>query len=360
MIRILAAVVLFVAGLAGQALAETRAEQMADEATAFLALLAPEQRAAVVHPFEDDAARVNWSNLPVAMVPREGIELGRLSVAQRVAAHRVLLAAFSSQGYGKAAAIMWLDDILRAQEEIEVPLMAPEQRARREAIMLSRDSGNYWLAFFGEPGSARWGWMLSGHHLAANFTMVDGQVAFTPLFLGASPQTVMQGRYAGWGVLEHEIDRAFTLVGTLDARQRAQMLQGDAVSAELFTGRGRRESLSAPVGLQASRLREDQRDLLWGLINEFVGDVADEAAQAQIAQVRSDGLSRVYLAWWGPTDDPSKRFFYRIHGPSILIEYTREPNAEGLPANHVHAIVRDPRNDYGEGWLERHYQEAHQ
>jgi Protein of unknown function (DUF3500) len=359
MMRLLAAALLF-AGLASQAVAQTRAEQMADEAKAFLALLAPEQSAAAMHPFEDDAARVNWSNLPVAMVSREGIELGRLSVAQRVAAHRVLLAAFSSQGYGKAATIMWLDDILRAQEEIEVPLMAPDRRAQREVVLRSRDSGNYWLAFFGEPGSARWGWMLSGHHLAVNFTMVDGQVAFTPLFFGASPQTVMQGRYAGWSVLGHQIDRAFALVDTLDARQRAQALQGDAVSADLFTGRGRREGLSTPIGLPASRLREDQRVLLWGLIDEFVGDVADEAARAQLARIRSDGLSRLHLAWWGPMDDPSKRFFYRIHGPSILIEFTREPNAEGLPANHVHAIVRDPRNDYGEGWLRRHYQEAHQ
>lgn len=48
---------------------------------------------------------------------------------------------------------------------------------------------------------------------------------------------------------------------------------------------------------------------------------------------------------------------YRVHGPSILIEFVREPTVDGSPANHVHAIVRDPRNDYGEDWLKRHYQE---
>jgi hypothetical protein len=49
---------------------------------------------------------------------------------------------------------------------------------------------------------------------------------------------------------------------------------------------------------------------------------------------------------------------YRISGPSILIEYVREPNQQGGPANHVHAIVRDPSNDYGEDWLSQHYTET--
>ena len=44
------------------------------------------------------------------------------------------------------------------------------------------------------------------------------------------------------------------------------------------------------------------------------------------------------------------------HGPSILIEYVRQ-GQRSTPANHVHAIVRDPRNDYGEDWLAKHYRE---
>jgi hypothetical protein len=50
-----------------------------------------------------------------------------------------------------------------------------------------------------------------------------------------------------------------------------------------------------------------------------------------------------------------------VHGPSILIEYIRERGVGGDQgaANHVHSIVRDPSNDYGEDWLELHYQEHH-
>lgn len=51
--------------------------------------------------------------------------------------------------------------------------------------------------------------------------------------------------------------------------------------------------------------------------------------------------------------DQDDLFYYRVHGPRILIELAWEAR------NHVHAIVRDPVNDYGEDWLGRHYVENH-
>ena len=334
---------------------------IADAATRFLDSLSAEQRATATRPFEDDAARVNWSNLPAPMAPRHGIALADLSPEQRQAAHSLLIAAMSSQGYGKTAAIMWIDDILRVEEGewLASATLTPEQRAQREAILASRSSGNYWFVVFGDPAESRWGWAISGHHLAANFTVVDGRVAFTPLFLGAAPQTVGSGPYAGWSVLQHEIDRGFAMVASLNEEQRRQAVIADAVTNDLFTGRGRKDSLAAPIGLPASQLDARQQAQLWGLIREFVGDATDEAAAAQMEAIRADGVGSLHLAWWGPTDDPAQRFMYRIHGPSILIEYTRENDTRGSggPGNHVHAIVRDPRNDYGEDWLGHHYTE---
>lgn len=338
------------------------AQKMAASAQAFLATLSPGQRAAIVRPFTDDAARTNWSNLPGPAAPRDGVAVGGLSDAQRIAFHDLLHASLSTEGYEAAASIMWLDDVLRLEEEAILPGLPAERRERLRPITASRDSGNYWLVVFGDPGGPEWGWMLSGHHLAVNFTIADGKVAFTPLFLGANPQTVKAGRYAGWRVLDHEIGRAFELAGSMNASQRAAMVQGP-VTAETFTGRGRKDSLAAPVGLTASKLNRSQQTMLWALIGEFLGDAPDGAAERQLAAIRRDGLGKLKLAWWGSTEDPGRRFLYRIHGPSILIEYSREPEPgapEGAGANHVHAIVRDPRNDYGEDWLGKHYTEAHQ
>jgi hypothetical protein len=253
---------------------------------------------------------------------------------------------------------MWLDDLLRVEEtqRFATADLPPERRARTQQLIQSRSSANYWVVMFGEPGTAQWGWMISGHHLAANFTVVGGRIAFTPLFVGAAPQTVEEGPYAGWRVLDQEIVRGFALVKSLNDQQRRAAIISGTVTDDLFTGKGRKDTLRTPVGIPASALDEGQQQMLWGLVREFVASAADEPAQAQLEAIRRDGLEKLHFAWWGSADDPKRQFMYRIHGPSILIEYVRENDRSG-PANHVHAIVRDPRNDYGEDWLSRHYAE---
>lgn len=335
-----------------------QAATMAESASAFLATLTADQRAKVVHRFDDDAARTGWSNLPPTPNDRDGLYVAVLTAPQRIAFHDMLMAAMSSQGYAKSAAIMWLDDILRGEEtgSFVIPDQPPQSGATQGQHPPRRSSANYRIVMFGDPGSPRWGWMLTGHHLAANFTVVDGAVAFTPLFVGANPQVVRAGPYAGWRVLGHETARGFALARSLTGQQRRTAILAGAVDDDLFTGKGRKGELKTRVGIPASQLTGQQQQLLWALVREFVGTASDEAAAAQLRSIERDGLDKLHFAWWGSTEDPAQRFMYRIHGPSILIEYVREGNGS-RPQNHVHAIVRDPRNDYGEDWLGKHYRE---
>jgi hypothetical protein len=344
----------------GQAAAHSQSAAMSAAAQAFIASLDQQQRQALLASLDDEAARTDWSNLPAAIYPRSGLAVGDLSDAQRLALHDLLASAMSGEGYGEATTIMWIDDLLR---EIEAQRLAagevPEdQRATREQVMQSRGSGNYWLRLFGDPADGPWGWMINGHHFAANFTVVDGRTAFTPLFLGANPQIVQSGPYTGWRVLDHEISSAFALMASLDAEQRAAALVGDAVEPAAFAGKGAKDLDRSRLGLSAERLSPEQSERLLALVEDFVGFANDDAAAAQLAAIRADGVGALHLAWWGSPEDPSQRFMYRIEGPSILIDYVREGNPDGSPQNHVHAIVRDPRNDYGEGWLSRHYSEV--
>jgi hypothetical protein len=335
-----------------------RAAAMSDAAARFVATLDPAQRKKFIYALDDNAARTDWSNLPSTAYPRTALALSELSDAQRVALHDLMAAAMSGEGYGEATTIIWIDDILHGIEAANLPNVPAERRASAERGVAARGSGNYWISLFGEPGSPRWAWMINGHHFAANFTVVDGRIGFTPLFLGANPQIVRQGPYAGWRVLDHEIAGGFALIASLDPDQRKMALAGAAVDPAQFTGKGKKDKPQPPVGIAANRLSPAQRERLMALVEEFVGFANREAATAQIAAIRADGPAKLHFAWWGPADDRTKRFMYRIAGPSILIEYVREPQADGSGANHVHAIVRDPRNDYGEDWLARHYVEA--
>lgn len=337
-----------------------RAANISEAATRFLATLDTAQRAKFERSIDDNAARTDWSNLPSAIYPRSGLALGELSDAQRLAFHDLLSASMSGEGYGEATTIMWIDDILHGIEaqRLTSGAVPVERREIAEKVLKSRSSGNYWIGLFGDPTSKRWGWMINGHHFAANFTVVDGQTAFTPLFLGANPQTIQNGPYAGWRVLDHEIAGGFAMIASLDPAQRTAAMVADTIDPKQFTGKGRKDAPLSDVGLSGDQLTTAQRERLMALVEEFIGFANYEASMVQLAAVRADDPAKLRFAWWGFADDRSQRFMYRISSPSILIEYVREPNRDGGPDNHVHAIVRDPRNDYGEDWLSKHYTEA--
>ena len=62
--------------------------------------------------------------------------------------------------------------------------------------------------------------------------------------------------------------------------------------------------------------------------------------------------------------EPGQAVYYRVHGPTILIEYDNvvPPGGGNRPndPNHIHTVLRSPGNDFGEDWLKRHHQEHHQ
>ena len=64
------------------------------------------------------------------------------------------------------------------------------------------------------------------------------------------------------------------------------------------------------------------------------------------------GFDKVYFAWAGGLE-PGQGHYYRIQGPTFMIEYDNTQNH----ANHVHSVWRDPANDFGEDLLKKHYQE---
>lgn len=349
-------VVLATVGLAAidAACADTAqtAARMTSAAQAFLGALDETQRKASRFPFEGDR-RARWSNLPVIMMQPNGLLIGDLNDEQRAALHELLRASLSSQGYAKVSGIMRLDDLLHelaGRGLDESP--AGDDNLFMRGLVSSYSSGNYAVAVFGEPGAGDWGWQLDGHHVGANFTVSADRVAFTPTFLGSNPMRVPDGRYAGWMALPHEGARGIDLMRSLTAEQQAAATITQEVPADIFEGPGRRASLARFEGLEAGELSVMQMRLLRALVSEYVRNADPYAADAQLELIERTGWEELWFSWRGPVD-PDGRFYYRVHGPRLLIEYNRQD------PNHDHSIVRDPQNDYGEDWLEQHYTEHH-
>jgi hypothetical protein len=332
--------------------AASRAETVAAAAQSFLDSLDEAQLASATLPMGTNE-RAKWSNLPIIMVRPAGLLIKDMTDETRRATHTLMRATMSSQGYAKITGIMLLEDLLHQMDA--AALQSNEERRddpMARAFVATRDYENYAVAIFGNPGDASWGWKIAGHHAAANFTISDGRIGFTPTFLGSSPMEVQSGRYAGLMALSKEGQRGVEFMNSLNSEQKKKAVIADAAAEDVFEGPGRRESLEKYEGLSVSNLTEEQMYLLRLLIKEFAHNVDHEAATAQIDAIREAGWEKVWFSWRGPVDAEGK-FYYRVHGPRILIEYNRQN------ANHDHMIIRDPSNDYGEDWLGKHYEEHH-
>ena len=296
-------------------------------ADAFLGTLNETQKKQVVYAFDDAEQRVRWSNLPVAMVPRGGMSLKEMSAPQKAAALKLLAATLSPAGFEKIQQIMEGDEVLQQQGG----------RRNSSGPMFGRDI--FYISMLGKP-SDKTPWILQfgGHHLAINLTLAGSQASMTPSLPAAQPAKFeWEGRTVR--PLGSENDKAFALVNALDEKQKGQAILGSRV-ADLVLGPGQDGKTIQPEGIRASALSAAQQNMLWDVVREWSGIMADSFAEPRLAEIKSH-LNDTYFAWSGPTTNGSV-IYYRIQGPTLVIEYAPQKSVD-----HIHTIYRDPTNDYG-------------
>jgi hypothetical protein len=291
--------------LATRLFASDPGADMADAATRFLAALSDEQRAKTAFAWTNDE-RLNWQFVPV---DRKGIQLRELSVAQQHLAQGLLGTALSHRGHLKATTIMSLEQVLQDME-------GPKRR-------FPRDPGIYHVSIFGSPGPhGAWGWRFEGHHLSINLTLSEGKVVSgTPNFMGTNP---------------------------------AEVRVDPKAPDDILTSNARKAQLGDPRGITLGDMPEEARSKALHLLREYVGRLRDDVAAAEMAKIEKAGISSIRFAWAGSVAK-GQRHYYRLVGPTFLLEYDNTQN----DANHVHAVWRNPDNDFGLDVLADHLRAAH-
>ncbi|MGJ3261299.1 MAG: DUF3500 domain-containing protein [Rhodospirillales bacterium] len=307
--------------------------EMATAAKAFLAGLAPRAGDAGF-AFTDDE-RFDWHYTPRS---RDGIKIGDLIDRQRDDLKALMRSTLSARGILKVEDIMALEAIL----------------AEIEGSSLSfRDPEKYFVSVFGTPGAFPWGWRFEGHHLSINVTVpAAGEVSVTPTFLGTNPMRVPSGEHKGKFIQYDEFILALRLMRSMKPEQMAKARIGDRSLGNIVAGPGRGDAFDTPEGLPVSELGRNQSTLLKDLIFAYVGIARNEIGTPYMKLVE-EGWAETRFAWAGPVSE-TDAFYYRIHGPRILIEFD---NTQG-GGNHVHSLWRDPVNDFGRDDLHRHYKDA--
>jgi hypothetical protein len=318
---------------------QANAQDAAKAANAFLNLLDAPQKAKATYVL-DDPERVNWHFIPR---DRNGLPLKSMTQVQRDGALALLKVSLSEKGYGKAKSIMANEDVLRQVEG-------------RPVGDTHRDPLNYYFTIFGTPSKDKpWGWKFEGHHLAINFTFNEMKmVSSTPNFWGANPGTVLDGPEKGRQLLKMETALGFELVNSLTDDQKKIGIIADTAPAEIITGNNRTADALKPVGLPYSGMNPSQQKLLGQLLDLYVQNYELGFSAKFMEKITKAGINNLSFAWAGSLK-PGVPNYYRIQGPTLLIEYDNTQNN----ANHVHTVVRDLTNDFGDDILREHYQKEH-
>ncbi|MEK6701248.1 MAG: DUF3500 domain-containing protein, partial [Planctomycetota bacterium] len=249
----------------------------------------------------------------------------------------------SARGVLKAEAIMALDAILRDLENGNP----------------SRDPFKYAVAVFGTPGDAgAWAWHLEGHHISLNFTCLKGEVvSVTPYFLGANPGEVRAGPSTGKRALAAEEDLGRELVTSLTPEQRAKAIIAQKAPPEVLSVPGRPINglwPEPPLGLACADMTPDQRRIFDELLAEFTHNLRGSLAAAEYAKMQTAGLEKIRFCWAGSLER-NQGHYYRLVGPTFVIEYDNTQNE----ANHPHTIWHDRTRDFGGDALADHLKADH-
>jgi len=310
--------------------APSPAAQMTATANRILESLTVEQRSRISISF-DDAERLNWHYIPR---DRAGLPIKQLSDEQRRHGDTLVRAGLSDSGFSRVQNIRSLDRVLF--DETRNPI---------------RDPDLYFYSIFGQPGPGSWGWRLEGHHISLNFTLRDSRIVTAfPMFLGANPAQVRSGPRVGLRSLAEEEDLGRRMFLSLDAAQRARALIAATAPSDIVSGNSRRAQIGPPAGIAWPDLGPRTSAQLWELLELYARRLRPELAEAQLARIRRAGVEKIHFAWAG-SSEPGQPHYYRIQGPTFLIEYDNTQNN----ANHIHTVWRDLENDFGFDPLAAHY-----
>jgi hypothetical protein len=334
-----ALVAVFTLGVAGRMIATQRAaSNMAGAANRFLEGLTADQRQQATLPLDsDDLTR--WHYVPTNQFPRKGLPLKDMSENQRKLAHDLLRAGLSQRGYVTATAIIDLENVLRAIESA----------SGRGG--LNRDPELYFFTIFGTPSpKGAWGWRVNGHHLSVHFMVGNGTtVASSPTFFGTNPAEVREGPKQGLRIQAAEQDAGRALLQALDESQRKTAIIEAVAPNDIITTTAAKVDPLSPPGLLAEAMTPPQRALLMKLIEVYTSQMIEDLAADRLARIRKAGTEKIGFAWAGPIE-PGQRHYYRVQGPTFLIEFDNTQNN----GNHIHSVWRDFAGDFGRDLLREH------
>ena len=325
-------------------------EAMTQAARAILAIATPEELAKIRQPIDSEQWR-KWSN-PEFYLFRDTLRLEEHGEPMRAAILRLLAASMSPKGFQKSVKCMRINHFLG--ELVNAPKV------------MNQYSYNFCL--FGEPSlTAPWGWQYFGHHLCLHCFVVGKSMTIAPSFMGAEPNEIDVGPFAGTTIFRDEERVGLALMQSLTQEQKDQaqiyrlmkdpaMPEGRWIfSDQRHLGGAFQDNRVIPYeGVPVRDMGKAQQRATLDLVGSFVEYLPAAPLAARLAEVERH-IGETYFSWIGSYGDDDV-YYYRIQSPVIMVEFDHHSGVflcnKEPERFHIHTLVRTPNgNDYGKEWL---------
>ncbi|HVR74757.1 MAG TPA: DUF3500 domain-containing protein [Planctomycetota bacterium] len=198
----------------------------------------------------------------------------------------------------------------------------------------------YTCAIFGEPGTGKFEWVLTGRHLTirADGDSVENTAFGGPIFYGHAVEFNEKPDHPG-NVWWHQARLANDIYKSLDGKQREKaLLQNDPPDAAT-TVAFRRDKSEIP-GVPGSELTADQKALLEKTMKSMLGMYRASDVDEALACIKENGgLDSLRISYYKEGDLGADGIWdrWRVEGPALVWYFRGSP--------HVHSWVRVARLD---------------
>jgi Protein of unknown function (DUF3500)/Immunoglobulin I-set domain len=321
-----------------QAATGTQTADTVAAAKAFYNSLSSTQQTTVQLSWNLDSAR-KWSNLPAAMVARNGLAWSALSSAQKTAAQTLIASALGTKGAtlftGMQAADNYLNSIGGGS---------------------SYGEGNYYITFHGTPSTSTF-WMLqvTGHHLTYNVSFNGSYKSATPMFLAVEPKASFSQGGNTYDPMSAQRVAVANLGAALTSYSTAKL--SGTYSDLVFGANGsggidgtcpRAYSSYSGQGISYANLSSTHQALVQEVIKSYVNTQGNDVASDLLSAYLSDtALASTYVAYSGSGTVTTRGDYFRINGPRVWIEFSVQSGVIVRNDIHYHTVWRDKAAEYG-------------
>lgn len=195
---------------------------------------------------------------------------------------------------------------------------------------MDEDSGGldqYHCAIFGEPGSDKFEWELTGRHLTirADGDSVDGAAFGGPIVYGHGQEDPNQNLF------HFQTKQVNEVFGALDERQRKTALLKQAPRENQVPLQGREGTFP---GLAVGEMSSDQKELVESVVRVLLAPYRQEDVDEAMAVLKAGGgFDQLHMAFYetGDLNDDRVWDIWRVEGPSFVWHFRGAP--------HVHAYI---------------------